>query len=249
MVKMFTRVPSTMTFTLNLEKLAQQGQIDLSWAEVLSPVQNVLDGLEHFLSAEHEAKRQVLPALGNIMRAFQLPFLDVTVVIVGQDPYPTPGDAVGLSFSVDSQQQSLPRSLKNIYTELNSDVGFDQPVSGDLSAWAQQGVMLLNRVLTVSAGAAGSHRGRGWEEVTECALRALDARVGIPLVAVLWGNDAQKVKPFLSHAVVIESAHPSPLSASRGFFGSKPFSKVNAALSELGRAPIEWAEPNQSKLF
>jgi uracil-DNA glycosylase len=249
MVKMFMRVPSTMTFTLNLEKLAQQGQIDLSWAEVLSPVQNVLDGLEHFLSAEHETKRQVLPALGSIMRAFQLPIPDVTVVILGQDPYPTPGDAVGLSFSVDSHQRSLPRSLKNIFTELNSDVGFDQPVSGDLSAWAQQGVMLLNRVLTVSAGAAGSHRGRGWEEVTECALRALDARVGIPLVAVLWGNDAQTVKPFLSRAVVIESAHPSPLSASRGFFGSKPFSKVNAALSELGQAPIEWALPTQSKLF
>jgi uracil-DNA glycosylase len=238
-----------MTFTLNLEKLAQQGKIDPSWVEVLSPVQKALEGLEEFITAEQESQRQILPALSNIMKAFQLPFPDVTVVIVGQDPYPNPGDAVGLSFSVAPEQLSIPRSLKNIYAELQSDMGLEQPVSGDLSPWSKQGVMLLNRVLTVSAGAAGSHRGRGWEEVTECALRALNARVGIPLVAVLWGNDAQTAKPFLSHAAVIESAHPSPLSASRGFFGSKPFSKVNSALKERGYNPINWALPSQTALF
>ena len=182
------------------------------------------------------------------MRAFKLPFESVRVLILGQDPYPTPGDAVGLSFSVSPEHAVLPRSLNNIYSELCSDIGCQKPASGDLTPWVSQGVMLLNRVLTVRSGVAGSHRKWGWEQVTEQALLALDARES-PFVVLLWGNDAAAAKEFLSHAVVLESAHPSPLSASRGFFGSKPFSKVNAALTGLGHTPIEWALPAQSALF
>ena len=238
-----------MTSTLNLEELAQQGLIDASWIEPLQPVQAVLNEIALKLDQESELGHAVFPAHENIMRAFRTPFDKVTVVIVGQDPYPTPGDAVGLSFSVTPERYDLPRSLKNIFAELHADIGCDAPASGDLSPWFEQGVMLLNRVLTVRAGEAGSHRGMGWEQVTEQALKALNNREGTPLVAVLWGNDAMTAKQFLNNAVVIESAHPSPLSASRGFIGSKPFSKVNAALNELGSTPIEWALPAQSALF
>lgn len=237
-----------MTLTLNLEELARQGLIDDSWVEPLRPVQGVLDHLALTLSEESAQGIEIFPAPENIMRAFTVPFDDVKVVIVGQDPYPTPGDSVGLSFSVAPERQNLPRSLKNIFAELHSDLG-ELPASGDLSPWSQQGVLLLNRVLTVRASEAGSHRRIGWEQVTEKALRALNERVNKPLVAVLWGNDAITTKQFLSNAIVIESAHPSPLSASRGFFGSKPFSKANTALIELGQAPIDWALPSQSALF
>lgn len=238
-----------MTSTLNLEELAQQGLIDASWVEPLQPVQEVLNELAQHLDKEQVSGHIVFPADENIMRAFRTPFDKVTVVIVGQDPYPTPGDAVGLSFSVAPERRDLPRSLKNIFTELHADIGCDVPAGGDLSPWAEQGIMLLNRVLTVRSGEAGSHRGIGWERVTEQALRALNMRANAPLVAVLWGNDAMTAKQFLNNAAVIESAHPSPLSASRGFFGSKPFSKVNAALLGLGQPPIEWALPAQSALF
>ena len=238
-----------MTSTLNLEELAQQVLIDSSWVEPLQLVQGILDQIALKLEQESEFGHSVFPARENIMRAFRTPFDQVTVVIVGQDPYPTPGDAVGLSFSVAPERHDLPRSLKNIFAELHADIGCDAPASGDLSPWAEQGVMLLNRVLTVRAGEAGSHRGMGWEQVTEQALTALNNRADTPLIAVLWGNDAMTAKQFLDNAVVIESAHPSPLSASRGFFGSKPFSKVNAALTGLGHTPIEWALPAQSALF
>lgn len=238
-----------MTLTLNLEEIARQGLIDASWVEPLKSVQGVLDHLALTLAEESARGIHISPSPENIMRAFAVPFDDVKVVIVGQDPYPTPGDAVGLSFSVAPERQNLPRSLKNIFVELNSDLGCEVPVSGDLSAWTQQGVLLLNRVLTVRAGEAGSHRGIGWEQLTERALRALNDRVNKPLVAVLWGNDAITAKQFLSNAIVIASAHPSPLSATRGFFGSKPFSKANTALIELGQAPIEWALPAESALF
>lgn len=238
-----------MTSTLNLEELAQQGLIDESWVEPLQPVQAILNQIALKLDQESELGHAVFPAPENIMRAFKTPFDKVKVVIVGQDPYPTPGDAVGLSFSVAPERHDLPRSLKNIFTELHADIGCDAPARGDLSPWTEQGVMLLNRVLTVRAGEAGSHRGMGWGQITEQALKALNNRAGTPLVAVLWGNDAMTVKQFLNNAVVIESAHPSPLSASRGFFGSKPFSKVNTALTVLGYTPIEWALPAQSALF
>ena len=237
-----------MTLTLNLEELAKSGRIDPSWVEPLSPVQGVLDEIALKLNEELEQDNQFFPAVENIMRAFQLPFEQVRVLIVGQDPYPTPGDAVGLAFSVSPEQSMLPRSLKNIFAELSADIGNQPPVSGDLTPWASQGVMLLNRVLTVRVGEAGSHRKWGWEKVTEQAIRALDERA-TSLVAVLWGNDAATVKEFLLHSIVLESAHPSPLSASRGFFGSRPFSKVNKELETLGQKPINWELPTPMALF
>jgi uracil-DNA glycosylase len=162
------------------------------------------------------------------------------VLIVGQDPYPTPGHPVGLSFSVARDVRPIPRSLANIYRELTTDVGVQPAAHGDLTAWADQGVMLLNRVLTVRPGESASHRGRGWEEVTECAISALVRRGG-PLVAILWGRDAQSLKPMLGQVPWVESVHPSPLSASRGFFGSRPFSRVNRLLEEQGGTPVDWS--------
>lgn len=244
-----TKHHTPMTLSLNLEELAASGSIDPSWIEPLAPMQGVLDEIAPKLSREIEQGNKFFPAPENIMRSFQIPFHDVAVVIVGQDPYPTPGDAVGLSFSVSPEQKVLPRSLTNIFRELCSDIGCDKPASGDLTPWTQQGVLLLNRVLTVRSGQAGSHRGIGWEAVTEQALRALDQRVEQGLVSVLWGNDALSARPFLSRSTVIISAHPSPLSASRGFFGSKPFSTVNAALKEMGKTPINWVLPHKTALF
>lgn len=238
-----------MTINLTLEDLANRGLIDSSWVNQLLPVQSVLDQIAQRLNQEIDAGEQILPSSSNILRAFTIPYDLVKVVIVGQDPYPTPGDAVGLSFSVSPERHDLPRSLKNIFSELHADLGCDLPATGDLSPWAEQGVMLLNRVLTLRSGEAGSHRGIGWEQVTEQALRALNDRVNKPLAAVLWGNDAKSATEFLSNSVVIESAHPSPLSASRGFFGSRPFSMVNTALVEAGQSPINWALPTQSALF
>ena len=237
-----------MTLTLNLEELAFTGAIDPSWVEPLAPVQGNLDDIVLRLNEETEQGKLFFPATENIMRAFQLPFGEVRVLIVGQDPYPTPGDAVGLSFSVSPEHSMLPRSLKNIFTELSSDIGNLPPSSGDLTPWATQGVILLNRVLTVRAGEAGSHRKWGWEKVTEQAIRALDAR-NSPLIAVLWGNDAATAEEFLPHSIVLASAHPSPLSASRGFFGSRPFSNVNKELEVLGQKPINWELPTAAALF
>ena len=238
-----------MTINLTLEDLANKGFIDSSWVNQLLPVQSVLDQIAQRLNQEVDAGEQILPSSSNILRAFTIPYDLVKVVIVGQDPYPTPGDAVGLSFSVSPERHDLPRSLKNIFSELHADLGCDLPATGDLSPWTEQGVMLLNRVLTVRSGEAGSHREIGWEQVTEQALSALNDRVNKPLAAVLWGNDAKSATEFLSNSVVIESAHPSPLSASRGFFGSRPFSKVNTALVNSGQTPINWSLPTQSALF
>lgn len=238
-----------MTITLNLEDLAKRELIHPSWVEPLSPVQAQLTVIEGRLNSLRESGVELFPAQENILRAFLIPFDEVKVVIVGQDPYPTPGDAVGLAFSVSPTQQSIPRSLKNIFTELEHDLGIAKPASGDLSPWCAQGVMLLNRTLTVESGTAGSHRSMGWGIITAQALRALSSRAGHTLVAVLWGTDAKGAKQHLDNAVLIESAHPSPLSASRGFFGSKPFSQVNTALAKLGQAPINWALPSYSALF
>ncbi|HEX7834282.1 MAG TPA: uracil-DNA glycosylase, partial [Pseudolysinimonas sp.] len=171
--------------------------------------------------------------------AFTAPLDDVRVLIVGQDPYPTPGHPIGLSFAVDPGVRPVPRSLQNIYAELRDDLGIPTPAHGDLTPWSRQGVLLLNRVLTVRAGVSGSHRGKGWEEVTEHAIRALVARGG-PLVAILWGRDAGTLRPLLGDTPVIASAHPSPLSASSGFFGSKPFSRANQLLVAAGAEPIDW---------
>ncbi|MGD8216119.1 uracil-DNA glycosylase [Aestuariimicrobium sp. Y1814] len=212
------------------------------WAEALEPVEPTIRLLGNFLRAELVAGRSYLPAGSAVLRAFSRPLADVRVLVVGQDPYPTPGHAMGLSFSVAPDVRPLPRSLANIYTELETDLGVAPAAHGDLSAWFEQGVLLLNRVLTVRPGAPGSHRGKGWEEVTECAIRALAARGG-PLVAVLWGRDARSLAPMLTGVPIVQSAHPSPLSARSGFFGSRPFSRVNALLEQAGAQPIHWELP------
>jgi uracil-DNA glycosylase len=208
----------------------------------LEPVAGTVAELGEFLRAEVAAGRGYLPAGKHVLRAFERPLDDVRVLIVGQDPYPTPGHAVGLSFSVAPDVRPVPRSLVNIYTELESDLGLPRPSSGDLSPWADQGVLLLNRVLTVTPGKPASHRGKGWESVTAAAILALVQRGG-PLVAILWGRDARNLGPHLPGIPAIESAHPSPLSAHSGFFGSKPFSRANALLAQQGAAPIDWSLP------
>lgn len=195
-----------------------------------------------FLRAEVAAGRSYLPAGEQVLRAFGRPFDDVRVLIVGQDPYPTPGHPVGLSFSVAPSVRPLPRSLQNLFRELVADVGCSPPRGGDLSPWCDQGVLLLNRVLTVAPGASASHRGKGWEVVTDQAVRALAAR-GTALVAVLWGRDAQTLRPLLGDVPRVESVHPSPMSAARGFFGSRPFSRVNQLLAEQGSGPVDWSLP------
>ncbi|MEE3852629.1 uracil-DNA glycosylase [Gordonia sp. LSe1-13] len=218
--------------------------IDAGWAEALEPVAPVITTMGRFLREENTAGRGYLPAGQNVLRAFTNPFDEVRVLIVGQDPYPTPGHAVGLSFSVAPEVSPIPRSLANIYREYCEDLGYPMPANGDLTPWARSGVLLLNRVLTVSPGAPASHRGKGWEQVTECAIKALVARNAEPLVAILWGRDAAGLKQWLPDVPVIESAHPSPLSASRGFFGSRPFSRANDALEDLGAEPVDWRLPS-----
>ncbi|WP_121257867.1 uracil-DNA glycosylase [Nocardioides ferulae] len=213
------------------------------WAAALAPVDGRIEAMGRFLRDELAAGRRYLPHGERIFRAFERPLADVRVLVVGQDPYPTPGHPIGLSFAVDAHVRPVPRSLANIYTELRADLGVEPPAHGDLTAWADRGVMLLNRVLTVRPGEAASHRGRGWEEVTECAILALVRRGG-PLAAILWGRDAQGLKPLLAPQVPwVESPHPSPLSASRGFFGSRPFSRVDRLLEEQGAAGLDWSLP------
>ncbi|HEV7419234.1 MAG TPA: uracil-DNA glycosylase [Mycobacterium sp.] len=215
--------------------------VDDGWARALQPVADQVTSMGKFLRDELAAGHGYLPAGENVLRAFTFPFDEVRVLIVGQDPYPTPGHAVGLSFSVAPDVRPLPRSLDNIFREYVADLGHPAPTCGDLTPWAQRGVMLLNRVLTVRPGTPASHRGKGWETVTECAIRALVERPR-PLVAVLWGRDAQTLRPMLTggQCTAIESVHPSPLSASRGFFGSRPFSRANEFLAEMGAEPIDW---------
>lgn len=212
------------------------------WASSLRPVAPDLLALRQRILAERERGIEVLPPDPQVLAAFHRPLAGVRVLIVGQDPYPTPGHAVGLAFATSPDVRPVPRSLANVYRERASDLGIPPATHGDLTAWAAQGVLLLNRVLTVRAGEAGSHRGLGWERVTECAIRALAARRE-PLVAVLWGADARRLAPLLEAVPVVASAHPSPLSASRGFFGSRPFSRVNALLAAQGASPIDWRLP------
>ena len=222
-----------------LAQLAEAGQIDPGWAEALAPAQPLITELGDRLRAENAAGRGYLPAGPHVLRAFQRPLADVRVLITGQDPYPAPGHPIGLSFAVDREVRPLPRSLGNIYKERQDDLGIPPAPHGDLTAWSDQGVLLLNRVLTVRPGTPASHRGWGWEKVTELAIRTLVARRK-PLVAILWGADARGLKPLLEDTPIIESAHPSPLSASRGFFGSKPFSRANAMLESMGAQPVDW---------
>lgn len=213
------------------------------WAEALAPVEDRIAAMGAFLREEVAAGHGYLPAGDNILRAFTRPLAEVRVLILGQDPYPTPGNAVGLSFSVAPDVRPLPGSLVNIYRELKTDLGIEPPPHGDLTHWFVQGVMLLNRVLTVRPNAPASHRGKGWEEITACAVEAMAARGG-PLVAILWGRDAQTARPLLGEVPVLASAHPSPLSARNGFFGSRPFSQANRLLHERGATPIDWLIPS-----
>jgi uracil-DNA glycosylase len=225
-----------------LAGLVDKGLMAPDWAEALAPVEAHVEALGGFLRAELAAGRPYLPEGDAIFRAFRAPLADVRVLVVGQDPYPTPGHPIGLCFAVDRAVRPIPRSLANIYRELASDVGIEGPEHGDLTSWTEQGVMLLNRVLTVRPGEPASHRGQGWEHVTACAITALvrRAEAGVPMAAILWGRDAQSLRPHLGPIPYVESAHPSPLSASRGFFGSRPFSRVNALLTERGGAPVDW---------
>ena len=213
--------------------------LSADWAAALAPAEERIHALGEFLRAEAASGRGYLPAGERVLRAFTRPMAEVRVLIVGQDPYPTHGHPIGLYFAVEQDVRPLPRSLTNIYNELEADLGIPPAPHGDLSAWQEQGVLLLNRVLTVQPGTPASHRRRGWEEVTELAIRSLVARGG-PLVAVLWGRDAQSLIPMLGEVPHVASAHPSPLSASRGFFGSRPFSRVNELLSAQGADPIDW---------
>lgn len=214
------------------------------WAEALAPVEPRIRAMGDFLREEN-TRGGYLPAGADVLRAFSRPLADVRVLIVGQDPYPTPGHAVGLSFSVAPDVRPLPKSLINIFKELHSDLNIASSPHGDLTHWFEQGVLLLNRVLTVRPGAAASHRGKGWEEVTTCAIEALASRGG-PLVAILWGRDAQGAEPLLGGIPVIKSPHPSPLSAHNGFFGSRPFSRANDALTSQYAQPIDWRLPPTS---
>jgi uracil-DNA glycosylase len=217
--------------------------VDPGWADALEPVAGRIAAMGDFLRAEVVAGRRYLPAGENVLRAFKQPFADVRVLIVGQDPYPTPGHAVGLSFSVAPEVRRLPGSLVNIFREYSEDLGYPTPTTGDLTPWAERGVLLLNRVLTVQPGKPGSHRGKGWEEVTEQAIRALAARKTAPLVAILWGRDARTLVPLLEGIPAVESAHPSPYSAANGFFGSRPFSRANHLLEQEGAQPVDWKLP------
>jgi len=216
--------------------------IDPGWADALEPVAERIAAMGEFLRGEIAAGRRYLPAGENVLRAFKQPFSGIRVLIVGQDPYPTPGHPVGLSFSVAPEVRRLPPSLVNIFTEYSEDLGYPMPSSGDLTPWTERGVLLLNRVLTVAPKQPGSHRGKGWEEVTEQAIRALAARGG-PLVAILWGRDARTLVPLLDGVPCIESAHPSPYSATSGFFSSRPFSRANQLLEQSGAEPVDWKLP------
>ncbi|MFF1871754.1 uracil-DNA glycosylase [Streptomyces sp. CB03911] len=216
--------------------------VEPGWATALQPVAGQVAAMGDFLRAEIAAGRTYLPSGPNVLRAFQQPFDAVRVLIVGQDPYPTPGHAVGLSFSVAPEVRPIPASLVNIYQEYGQDLGLPQPSNGDLTPWTQQGVLLLNRALTTAPRKPAAHRGKGWEEVTEQAIKALVARGG-PLVAILWGRDARNLRPLLGEVPAVESAHPSPYSANSGFFGSRPFSRANELLVRQGAQPVDWRLP------
>jgi uracil-DNA glycosylase len=215
------------------------------WSDALVPVQDTIARLGDFLRAEQAAGRTFAPTPSRILAALAMPFDAVRVLVVGQDPYPTPGHAVGLAFAVGRDVRPLPPTLGNILTEVEADLGLPRPSHGDLGAWVDQGVLLLNRCLSVRHGAPGSHRGQGWEEVTDAVVSALVAR-DAPLVALLWGRDAQQLAPRLraAGASVLEAPHPSPLSAHRGFLGSRPFSSANAALEAAGAPPVDWRLPD-----
>lgn len=219
--------------------------VEPGWARALEPVAGQIAAMGDFLRTEIAAGRTYVPAGANVLRAFQQPFDEVKVLIVGQDPYPTPGHAMGLSFSVAPEVSPWPPSLDNIFREMHADIGTGRPLNGDLTPWTRQGVLLLNRSLTTAPRKPNAHRGKGWEAVTEQAIRALAAR-GKPLVSILWGSDARRLRPLLGSLPAVESVHPSPMSADRGFFGSRPFSRTNELLVGQGAEPVDWRLPTVS---
>lgn len=225
-----------------LAGLVGKGLMAPDWAQALAPVDEQVAAMGRFLREEVAAGRGYQPAGDLVFRAFRRPLADVRVLVVGQDPYPNPSHPIGLSFAVERHVRPLPPSLRNIYAELRDDLGIEPPAHGDLSAWADRGVMLLNRVLTVRPGDSNSHQRKGWEAVTERAITALAERGG-PCAAILWGNPAQRAAPLLGPVPWVGSVHPSPLSAHRGFFGSRPFSAVNRLLEDQGAEPVDWTLP------
>lgn len=212
-------------------------QMHPSWQEALAGQRGLLDEIEAKVSTD----AAVAPVLSMVMRAFEQPVDSVRVLLVGQDPYPGPGHAIGLSFAVAPEVSPLPRSLQNMMRELRDDLGKDVSNGGDLQRWASQGVMLLNRHLTTSSGTSAAHFDAGWARFTDAAISVLNRARGRKLVAILWGNEAIALQRLLTDVQVVSSAHPSPLSARRGFFGSKPFSKTNEALKFVGEQPIDWS--------
>jgi len=220
--------------------------VENEWKPVLKEATDTesYSKLREFLKEEY-AHHEIYPEMNNIWQAFEwTPYDDVKAVILGQDPYHGQGQAHGLSFSVQPGVK-IPPSLRNIYKELYNDLGIDPVDHGYLESWAKQGVLLLNTVLTVRAGQAHSHRGKGWEEVTDYVIEELNER-DKPIVFILWGNAAKAKRTMINEDkhVVITSTHPSPFSAHKGFFGSKPFSKTNQALISSGQEPIDWDLPS-----
>jgi uracil-DNA glycosylase len=213
------------------------------WADALAPVDGDIAAMGDWLRAEVAAGRSFLPDGDKVFAALRMPLDDVRVLIVGQDPYPTPGHPIGLCFAAAPHVQPVPKSLGNIFTEYCDDLGLPRPANGDLTPWVDEGVCLLNRVLTVRPGSPASHRGKGWEPITEAIIDALVAR-DRPLVAILWGRDARSLGRRLGSAPRVESTHPSPLSAHRGFFGSRPFSRANEALRTMDAPPVDWTLPS-----
>jgi uracil-DNA glycosylase len=220
--------------------------VPASWRRTLEPVVQSAGGrqLDAWLEAQEAAGKQIFPPRAKWFRAFELTPLDaVRAVILGQDPYHGPGQAQGLAFSVGDGIR-LPPSLANIFKELGEDLAQPKRTRGDLSDWAGQGVLLLNTALTVEAGQAGSHAKRGWQAITDAALAAVSSR-GVPTVFILWGNHARRTGARIlpegdARHLILESAHPSPLSAYGGFFGSRPFSKANHFLVDRGLPPVRW---------
>ena len=212
-------------------------QMHPSWQQALAGQHDFLDQIEANVSTD----AAVAPAMPMVMRAFEQPVDSIRVLLVGQDPYPGPGHAIGLSFAVAPEVSPLPRSLQNMMRELRDDLGKDVSNGGDLRRWSQQGVMLLNRHLTTSSGTSAAHFDAGWARFTDAAISVLNRARGRKLVAILWGNEAIALQRLLADVQVVSSAHPSPLSARRGFFGSKPFSKTNEALKFVGEQPIDWS--------
>jgi len=212
------------------------------WDHILASefAQSYWQALQDFVTTER-SRYQVFPSGENVFNALELtPFAKTQIVILGQDPYHEPGQAHGLAFSVQ-QGTRIPPSLRNIYKELSNDIACEVPIHGNLTSWAQQGVLLLNTTLTVRSGQAASHQGHGWEQFTDQIIRELNNKTE-PIVFILWGASSRKKATLINQQrhVVIESSHPSPLSVRHGFFGSRPFSRANAVLIENGREPINW---------